>query len=192
MRFKLLLFAVVWIVAMALIVNDDVKEPFQRASAALVCYWTDPGPPLAVPMPPDPQSIGVKGTPPNAPLSYTPAATRETLLPDSLKSVTTRSVTTRSLRDIEITQSPTMLPIQTIDLANPAAALPSPFEEPSIPPTPVPTLGVLALAPENPVAKLALLTDSTTAPLTMPIIAETIVAPTLAPLATTEPATFTA
>jgi hypothetical protein len=173
MRFKLVLFAVAWILAMALIVNDDgrVLETFQRANAALVCYWSDPGPPLAVPMPPDPQSINVKGSPQNAPLSYTPSAQRETLLPEYLK-----SVTSRPLRDIEITTSPTLLPIQTID---PNASLPSPFEEPSIPPTPVPTLGVLAVAPEVSATPRLLLTDDMT------------VAPTLATMMTTVPATFT-
>ena len=180
MRFKLLLFALAWIVAMALIVDDDgrrVLEPFQRASAALVCYWTDPGPPLAVPMPPDPQSINVKGSPPNAPLSYTPAAQRETMLPENL-----RSVTTRPLRDIEITSSPTQFPLQTID---PKAVLPSPFEEPSIPPTPVPTLGVLAVAPEVSATPRPLLIDVLPTPSAVPV------APTLATSMTTEPASFT-
>lgn len=171
MRFKLLLFAVAWIVAMALIVNDSpsrMLETFQQARAALVCYWSDPGPPLAVPMPPDPQSIGVKGTPPNAPLNYTPAAQRETQLPEYLK-----SATTRPLRDIEITSSPTPFPSQT---PGPDAVLPSPFEEPSIPPTPAPTLGVLAVAPEVSATPRMLLIET--------------VAPILMTSLTTEPATF--
>lgn len=166
MRFKLLLFAVAWIVAMALIVNDSpshILETFQQARAALVCYWSDPGPPLAVPMPPDPQSIGVKGTPPNAPLNYTPAAQRETQLPEYLK-----SATTRPLREIEITPSSTPFPS--------SAVLPSPFEEPSIPPTPVPTLGVLAVAPEVSATPRTLLIGT--------------VAPILMTSSTTEPATI--
>lgn len=170
MRFKLLLFAVAWIVAMALIVNDSpsrMLETFQQASAALVCYWSDPGPPLAVPMPPDPQSIGVKGAPPNAPVDFKTAAQRETQIPEYLK-----SATTRPLRDVEITPSPTPSPSSI----SPNAVLPSPFEEPSIPPTPVPTLGVLAVAPEVSATPRTLLIGT--------------IAPILMTSGTTEPATF--
>lgn len=162
MRFKLLMFALAWVMTVALIVNHPI-ETFQRATAALTCYWSDPGPPLSVPMPPDPQSAAVKGGVPSVALDYTPAAQRETQLPSYLK-----SVTTRPLRDLEMVPSaaPTTAPSAAMPTILPLGSLPadaptlqSPFEEPSIPPTPVPTLGVLAVAPEVTVTPRPLLLD---------------------------------
>jgi hypothetical protein len=141
MRAKTLVFASVFLIALYL-VSGHVRESFQRAEAALVCYWADPGPPLPVPIPRDPKSIPIRGGPRASALK--PQRKNNTLKRRRtfLQSVKTRSQS----RPQFVTQSP-VLPSSTA----------VPYETPSAVPTPVPTLGVLSIPPEITVTPIPML-----------------------------------
>lgn len=151
MKLRFYLFVIVTLIALLYIINKRV-ETFQRAQAAMVCYYADPGPPLAVPLPPDPVSAQMSEGPRMAALAST-----ETPLPAWLVSMTTRpdrvlnaldmipapTVTPAAVGPIRNTTEPTSNPLQTFP---PADAIP--YETPAAPITPTPTLGVLSLPPE--------------------------------------------
>ena len=54
-RGKLLIILSIAVVTMYFFLVRPFSEHFQRAEAALTCYWSDPGPPMSVPMPRDPR-----------------------------------------------------------------------------------------------------------------------------------------
>lgn len=135
MHRRLLLFATICIVALFIVSQSErVKENFERAEAALVCYWSDPGPPLPVAIPRDPQSV-VKGGPRKAPFGKMRGKyVKRDGKPKRMRPKFLKSETTRPLRDIEMTENPTS---------------PSPpFDSSPIIQVPEPTLGVLSVPPE--------------------------------------------
>lgn len=140
MHTRLLIFAIVFIIAVALALETVpmIRETFQRADAALVCYWADPGPPLPVPIPKDPESIlprkeGPKTSAVDFPIS-------KTLQKQNVNYAMQPRPNRSSLRQAKGPQVPP-LPSQ------------SPYQITTTPSTPVPVLGTLALPPENPVTQ---------------------------------------
>lgn len=136
MHVKILVFAIVFLIAVYLM-SGHSTEGYQRAEAALVCYWADPGPPLPVPIPRDPKSIQIMSGPRASPLKRQ-RQKKSKRLPAFLHSVKTRSQF--------VTQSPTR-PTSTA----------VPYETPSAVPTPVPTLGTLSIPPEITVTPIPML-----------------------------------
>lgn len=160
MHRRILIFTVVFITALFIISQTEkLKESFERAEAALVCFWSDPGPPLPVAIPRDPRSV-VKGGPRSAPfgkqgkklkklkerkqVNYVksgkhmkkPKRKRRSLIPVG---------TTATIQDITVSPAPTA----ALENSNILTASPSPpYESPLGIITPEPTLGVLSVPPE--------------------------------------------
>ena len=139
MRVRLLIFAIIFLVALSLAWESPrTRETFQRAEAALVCYWADPGPPLPVPIPKDPESIvSLRDGPRNAPINF----------PIS-KALQKQSVNYK----FQPRPNRSKMRQRTIP---PVSPLPSdaPYEITTTPSIPEPTLGTLPIPPENPVTQ---------------------------------------
>lgn len=84
--------------------------------AALVCYWSDPGPPMAVPIPEDPKSIRIDEGP-----RYAPTTSQSSQRPQTPST----PQTPQTPQALQTTQMPTKTPTQT--------PMPSPM--PFVPPT---------------------------------------------------------
>jgi hypothetical protein len=158
MHRRILLFTVVFITALFIISQTDkLKESFERAEAALVCFWSDPGPPLPVAIPRDPRSV-VKGGPHSAPFGKQMKKPKKPMGRKQVnyvkkpkrkrRSSLTPVGTVAAMQDITVSPAPTTA-AAALDISTMSTPSPSPpYETPLDTIPPEPTLGVLSVPPE--------------------------------------------
>jgi len=123
-----LIAAIALAITIVLILRKDTDEGYRQA--ALTCYWEDPGPPMPIPIRPDPRQAVPKEGPGTAPFKLQQG------------DATGRPQTRRLPPPIKTRSSPPPLANGT-----PAPLMNYAFDQPKTTSTPAPTLGSMAIPP---------------------------------------------
>lgn len=143
------------------------REGYRQA--ALTCYWEDPGPPMPIPIRPDPQQVVPQEGPPSS--SFTQYLNDPTDRPQIIQRIPPPQKTRTRLVVTPQPSSGTMPPI-----------LNSAFVQQSSSETPAPTFGVLAIPPlvsTTPRPTIAAAPIATAAPVTQSPLPPVITRPIL-------------